>query len=260
MKIFFLIIASVFVNSFAIAQQEDNAWQETQLNEIFMKKISKEQCMNKTLSSMKDGCNSDSCVKTIAGVLGDCLTWARGNQVSYCVNYDLNYTKQCIDNKLDGRACFFVNFMKEQYCKNTLSELEIKSKNKSPLELYKSQNLLGVWSIDCSKRINHTVLTAVDDKLISESYADNKLIGRALYANVKIISKDKLTYTSYVYNKNDELVRIVSGITSFTRNNTQQQNYLEVKPVGLQSATILIDNNIEVATGKPAKPISKCDL
>lgn len=257
-KIAFFLIANLFCN-ITFAQSDSSSWRQSQLTEKFMQDISKEQCMNKTITSLKEDCKSDNCVKTIAGLLGDCLTWSRGSNITYCNNYDLNYTKQCIENKIDGRSCFFVNFMKEQYCKKPLAELEDKTKNLTPLDIFVSFNLLGEWSLDCKKKSNYTVNKAVSEKLIGESYIDGVISGRALYANVKIVDNNTYTYTSYVYNNKDELSRIVSGITQVFPNK-QQQIYLEVKPVNADSATILIENSKSRNEVKDTPPVLRCDI
>jgi len=258
-KFAIFLIANLFCN-ITFAQSDSSSWKQSQLTEKFMQDISKEQCMNKTITSLTEDCKSDTCVKTMAGVLGDCLTWSKGSNITYCNNYDLNYTKQCIENKIDGRSCFFVNFMKEQYCKKPLAELEDKTKNLSPLDIFVTFGLLGEWSFDCKKKSNFTVHKAVDSKLIGEAYLDGLLSGRALYANVKIIDKNTYTYTSYVYNNKDELSRIVSGITKVNFPNKQQQIYLEVKPVNASSATILIDNGKTINSNKETSQIFRCDI
>jgi len=258
-KFVIFLIASLICN-ISFAQTESSSWQRSELAENFMQNISKEQCMNKTITSLNEDCKSEACLKIMAGVLGDCLTWAKGSRTTYCNNYDLSYTKQCVENKLDGRSCFFVNFMKEQYCKKPLAELENKTKNLSPLDIFVTFGLLGEWSFDCKKKSNYTVHKAVDSKLIGEAYLDGLISGRALYANVKIIDKNTYTYTSYVYNNKDELSRIVSGITKVNFPNKQQQIYLEVKPVNASSATILIENGKSIKSNTETSQIFRCDI
>jgi hypothetical protein len=170
------------------------------------------------------------------------------------------YTKQCIENKIDGRSCFFVNFMKDQYCKKPLAEFEEKTKNLTPLQVFASYNLLGDWSLDCSKKRNYTVNKATDSKLIGEAFLDGVIVSRALYANVKIVDKNTYTYTSYIYNNKDELTRIVSGITQVIPPNKQKQVYLEVKPINASSATILIENGKSVSTSTDTAPIVRCNI
>lgn len=258
-KFVIFLIANLFCN-ISFAQTDSSSWKKNELTENFMQNISKEQCMNKTITSLTEDCKSDACVKTMAGVLGDCLTWSKGSRTTYCNNYDLNYTKQCIENKIDGRSCFFVNFMKDQYCRKPLAELEENTKNLSPLQVFVSFNLLGNWSLDCSKRKNYTVNKATESKLIGEAFLDGVLANRALYANVKIVDKNTYTYTSYVYNNKDELTRIVSGITQVLPPNKQKQLYLEVKPINASSATILIENGKAIISSKDTQPISRCDI
>ena len=258
-KLVIFLIANLICN-ISYSQTDSSSWQRSELTENFMQNISKEQCMNKTITSLTEYCKSEACLKNMAGILGDCLTWSKGSSITYCNNFDLNYTKQCMENKIDGRSCFFVNFIKDQHCKKPLAELEEKTKNLTPLEIFVSFNLLGEWSLDCSKKRNHTVNKAADSKLIGEAFIDGSIVSRALYANVKIVDKNTYTYTAYVYNKKDELTRIVSGITQVIPPNKQKQVYLEVKPVNASSATILIENGKTRNSSKDTQPISRCDI
>jgi len=258
-KFVIFLIASLICN-ISFAQTESSSWQRSELAENFMQNISKEQCMNKTINSLTEDCKTDACIKTMAGVLGDCLTWSKGSRTTYCNNYDLNYTNQCIKNKIDGRSCFFVNFMKDQYCKKPIAELEENTKNLTPLQVFVSLNLLGDWSSDCSKKRNYTVNKASDSKLIGEAFIDGVIASRALYANVKIVDKNIYTYTSYIYNNKDELTRIVSGITQVLSPSKQKQVYLEVKPINASSATILIENGKSVASSAETNPIVRCSI
>jgi hypothetical protein len=258
-KFVIFLIANLICN-ISFAQTDSSSWQRSELTENFMQNISKEQCMNKTINSLTEYCKADACFKTMAGVLGDCLTWSKGSSTTYCNNYDLNYTKQCFENKLDGRSCLFVNFMKDQYCKIPLAELEENTKNLTPLQVFVSFNLLGEWSSDCSKGRNQTVNKAAGSMLISEAFIDGVIVSRALYANVKIVDKNSYTYTAQVYNKKDELIRIVSGVTQVLPPSKQKQLYLEVKPVTASSATILIENGKSVASSTETTPIVRCSI
>jgi hypothetical protein len=254
-----VIFLAILVCTPTFAQSDSSSWTQSQLSEKFMRSITKEQCMNKTIASLTEGCKSDTCVKTMGGVVGDCLTYSKGNEITFCSNYDLNYTRQCIENKIDGRSCFFVNFIKEQYCKKTIAELEDATRQQSPLDIFVAFNLLGEWSFDCKKKNHYTVNKAAGSKLIGDAYINGAISGRALYANVKIVDKNTYAYTSYVYNNKDELSRIVSGITQVYPNK-QQQIYLEVKPVSASSATILIENGKSMNAANDNQPVYRCDI
>jgi len=53
-------------------------WSQSQLTETYMRSISKNMCMLKTIESLKN-CESDKCIKTLAAVTGDCVTFAQGS-------------------------------------------------------------------------------------------------------------------------------------------------------------------------------------
>jgi hypothetical protein len=83
----------------------ETEWVQAELNEQYMKGISKNQCMYKTVSFLKE-CDSDNCLKTMAGVSGDCVTYATGSVDEFCKNYDTNFINAyCLSNKLSYRAC-----------------------------------------------------------------------------------------------------------------------------------------------------------
>lgn len=255
--VFFFVILIFNISN---AESDLKIWQEEELTEPFMRSISKDQCTNKTITTLTENCKSDSCVKTMGGILGDCLTWSKGSSITYCNNYDLNYTRQCIENRIDGRTCWFVNFIKDQYCKKPLADLEENTKKLTPLEIFTSYNLLGEWSSDCSKKSIYTNNRAYGSKLLEEKFTNKLISQKALYSNVKIIEKDTFTYTQYVYNNKDELTSIVSGITQVINPNKQKQIYLEIKPINASSATIVIENGKSLISPNIASYVTRCDI
>lgn len=93
----------------------DLAWTKNQLTEKYMRSITKASCMNKSLNYLKS-CDSPSCLKTIAGVTGDCVTWAQGSNDTFCGNYQKEYLDVYCDPMIDTPNCRFVLAIRYAMC------------------------------------------------------------------------------------------------------------------------------------------------
>jgi hypothetical protein len=101
----------------APANPRTAAWQKEELNEKFMRALTKAQCMAKTIATLEAGCSDAHCLKTLAGISGDCVTWAIGEKADFCASYDREYTgSYCATNELDGRRCGFLYIGKQTFC------------------------------------------------------------------------------------------------------------------------------------------------
>lgn len=109
-------------SSLAIAESTsqfgpESEWVQAELNEQYMKGINKNQCMYKTVAFLKE-CDSDNCLKTMAGVSGDCVFYATGSTSDFCKSYDANFINAyCLSNKLSYRACKVIEIGKTTLCK-----------------------------------------------------------------------------------------------------------------------------------------------
>jgi hypothetical protein len=96
---------------------QTGAWQQEELNEKFMRSLSKRDCMSKTIASLQSGCRTDSCLKTLAGISGDCTSWATGDRAEFCRSYDRDYIgPYCATNELDARRCVLLHIGKVTVC------------------------------------------------------------------------------------------------------------------------------------------------
>lgn len=120
-KSFFHLIAAclfAFLHAPAYADQPDLAWKQEELTESFMRAINKHECMRKTIASLKADCTADECIKTLAGITGDCTTLASGDNDEFCSAYDREYiAKYCATNELDARRCLLLHIGKSTICK-----------------------------------------------------------------------------------------------------------------------------------------------
>ena len=93
-------------------------WTQEELTEPFMRSMTKRECMDKTVASLKTGCSTDACLKQLAGISGDCVTWAAGDIKELCSLYDREYIgRYCANNDLDSRRCIVLHVAKPSSCK-----------------------------------------------------------------------------------------------------------------------------------------------
>lgn len=124
-----LLIALALSVSFAAASDEKiSPWTQEQLTETFMRSLSKHNCMAKTVSSLKSGCATEQCLKTLAGITGDCTTWASGNQAEFCASYTHKYiSRYCASNELNARQCILLHVAKPTGCTSDSQSADTKS-------------------------------------------------------------------------------------------------------------------------------------
>lgn len=97
--------------------KKTTAWVQSELNENYMRSITKNECMYKTMAFLKD-CDSDNCLKTMAGVTGDCVSWAQGSLEEFCTDYNKNFAEPyCSTGVLSERACKVIEIGKTIQCK-----------------------------------------------------------------------------------------------------------------------------------------------
>ena len=113
---FFLLV--IFLCDGAYAGDKKDIWVQEQLNESYMHSLSKEECMIKTIKTLKI-CNNDACIKTMAGIVGDCITWASGEERSFCREYEEKYIRAYCRSAdyLDDKRCLLLHVIYNAVCK-----------------------------------------------------------------------------------------------------------------------------------------------
>ncbi|MNF88045.1 hypothetical protein D3C84_705280 [compost metagenome] len=115
-----LILALLCMKANAQQASDDSPalpWAQADLSELHMRELSKDQCMEKTIASLKSGCTSDQCLKTLAGITGDCTTWAKGDAMEFCTSYRRAYiSRYCASNELDARRCILLHISEPKNC------------------------------------------------------------------------------------------------------------------------------------------------
>ena len=130
----FIFFCSAFIADFQndepirVSQPIDiSEWSQTELAEAYMSGISKNMCMLKTIESLKK-CDSESCIRTMAGITGDCVSYAHGSMDDFCSNYKSNYiSKYCDSGVLNKNASDFIRSAKIFFCKKTKDSSDIKN-------------------------------------------------------------------------------------------------------------------------------------
>jgi hypothetical protein len=110
---YLILLIFMHAGASAVPTTQSSAWTQQELNERFMRSMSKDQCMAKTVASLKTGCQSNECLKTLAGITGDCITWAKGDSKEFCEAYTQNYLgRYCASKELDARSCMLLHIAK----------------------------------------------------------------------------------------------------------------------------------------------------
>jgi hypothetical protein len=125
-----ITIITILTVGTSISAEKYEVWKQEQLNETYMRSLTKDQCMKKTINTIRDVCKSDNCIKIMAGVSGDCVTWASGDKRSFCKEYRNRYTKTyCLSGELDAKRCMLVYFGETTYCSIEEIPLQLGSAN-----------------------------------------------------------------------------------------------------------------------------------
>jgi hypothetical protein len=126
LKIFTSMLPVLFMFNSVRADTSFDAgqvWQQSQMTEAFMRKIDKWSCVEKTKMTLKAGCSkTEKCLKTMAGLFGDCLTYAKGDTGEFCEVFPKWRRQSCFKGEFDGRACVFFEIGEDSFCKGKESK------------------------------------------------------------------------------------------------------------------------------------------
>ena len=102
----------------SLSADTSQVWQQSQMREDYMRQITKWNCVEKTRLTLSAGCSkSEQCTMTMAGLLGDCVTYAKGDMRAFCDTYPSWRRQACLRNDLDGRSCAFFEIGERTLCK-----------------------------------------------------------------------------------------------------------------------------------------------
>jgi hypothetical protein len=98
--------------------EDPGIWQHEQLNETFMRTLTKELCMKKTIATLsRYGCATKQCLVNVGGATADCITWAKGDKAEFCATYDNRYvTRSCGAGGLDQSRCELLDAIRRGTC------------------------------------------------------------------------------------------------------------------------------------------------
>ena len=107
----------IFFTSTAYADTDKYIWKNNELNESYMRSITKHDCMLKAVATLKLVCKSGQCIKTVGGVTGDCLEWSKGTRSEFCQDFETKYIQRyCVSGFLDPRRCELIQMSNKYYC------------------------------------------------------------------------------------------------------------------------------------------------
>ena len=106
-------------------------WQQSEMNENYMRGLTKWDCVEKTKATFIAGCSkSEKCSVTMSGLFGDCLTYAEGSVEAFCQKYAKWRMQACWKNELDGRACSFFEIGERSLCGQLAGTLQSEASTK----------------------------------------------------------------------------------------------------------------------------------
>jgi hypothetical protein len=112
----YLIFVSSLLLSFFVNSAE-SGWKQAELTQSYMQNLTKDQCVAKTIASLKVDDSSEEYIKVLAGISGDCITYAKGTEEQFCKTYTEKYVKGvCSLNILDARDCLLIHVMHQSNC------------------------------------------------------------------------------------------------------------------------------------------------
>jgi hypothetical protein len=91
------------------------SWTQDELTEEYMRSLTKDQCMEKTISYL-EACSSDQCLKNAAGISGDCIEFSEGNNEEFCSDYDSRYRQEYCGKDASSAICNLLSVLDEVIC------------------------------------------------------------------------------------------------------------------------------------------------
>ncbi len=99
-----------------MAQSIPAGWEQGELTENYMRSMNKDMCVIKTALSF-DKCSTKQCITTLAGIYGDCVTYAKGTITEFCKNYHSKHlANYCIGTNGNNLKCMFFKIGTKTFC------------------------------------------------------------------------------------------------------------------------------------------------
>ena len=119
-----LVVALFLFSSFCTlssAQSSEKMWEVSEMTKAHMSQLTKWQCVEKTKITMLAGCSKrEECIKNMAGLLGDCVSYAKGDHQEFCSNFRQWRIQTCMKNEIDARTCAFFEIGQKPLCEANL--------------------------------------------------------------------------------------------------------------------------------------------
>lgn len=147
-----LVRAAVTAGVLWMLVREVNAspWTSAELNEKFMRSLTRSQCVEKTLQTMQLRCHDDArCLQTIVGAMGDCVSWTPNDAGTMCAYLPSQSRPLCESNSLSTVQCQVVDKLTEGFCNGSIADTSADTVL-SPKDLFKyvSPSIVVVIGLD----------------------------------------------------------------------------------------------------------------
>jgi len=121
-RVILAIIASVNAASIAAAP---TPWKQSELNETYMRSLTRSECVSKTLETFERDCGDDpECLKTISGAFGDCIAWTPNDVGPMCTYLPTQTKPKCQAGALSPLQCKVLDALAIGYCRGKLPEVD----------------------------------------------------------------------------------------------------------------------------------------
>lgn len=98
-------------------------WTRAELDETFMRSITRSQCVAKTLDTFKLQCGEDAkCLMTFSDVMGDCLAWAANDVGPMCTYLPSQAGPRCRSHDLNAMHCELLQRVTDSFCDGSISD------------------------------------------------------------------------------------------------------------------------------------------
>ena len=119
--VFIQIILVIFFSNHSFSLEHLGQWKKEELTSDFMRSVDKKTCMEKALKTLESGCSSKKCLKNLAGITGDCLTFSSGSALDICPTLYSDYIKKyCESDVFNSWQCFVFRYTESNYCKQNI--------------------------------------------------------------------------------------------------------------------------------------------
>lgn len=188
-------------------------WKQSELNETYMRTLTRSQCVAKLLTTYEKVCGDNSeCLKTIAAAAGDCFAWSKDDVGSMCEYLPTQVEPACRSNRLSSLQCQLLRGVGQGYCDGSIPESDAE---------------IDLPAKEIFKRVapSTVVVFGVDLNFEAQSLGSGVVIERGVVATNCHVLRGALGFTVHYQNKDyparirhADILRDVCTLSSDTLN------------------------------------------